>query len=307
MIYVPRGLMRQITEPLPRLPSSDFEEFQTASAQNVLPGNGIKVAILDTGIDPNHTALQPSIEKTKDFTGSLRGVFDESAHGTLVAGVVAAHRQAAGSAGVAPGARLFIGKVLRNHNGGGDVEHLLKGIRWAIDQQVQIINISLGSQEELPEVKNAFQEAGRKNVFVICAAGNRGSQGLDYPAQYDNCVAVGAIDGDGRRWEDGQDASAIGTELDIAAFGDSVMSTWPGGGYGRKSGTSLAAPFVSGVLALVLAMQRDQRVRRPIRTLPQLLTRLKQTAIDRVNDDEYVRLEIDRERFLNSLEPVSDN
>lgn len=301
IIYVPRGKMERVQS---RIASSFFvrrEGRRLETNQELITGKGIKVAILDTGIDTEHPALKPNIEKVEDFTGSPNGISDESAHGSLVAGVVAARRLDGEMEGVAPEARLYIGKVIRNHNGGGQSDDLIRGIRWAIKQGVQVINISLGCRNALANVRTELQEAKRLNIFVICAAGNHGRQGLDYPARYDECVAVGALDSLGGRWEDGEDSSAIGREMDVAAFGDRVISTWPGGGYGRKSGTSMAAPYVAGAVALALAKQRDQSVRAPIQTLTELLDRLARTAIDRVNSDEYVRREIDQGGFLNSI------
>lgn len=230
---------------------------------NKTTGKGIKVAVLDTGIDVEHPALKPNIKGRKNFTrGSVDDVSDEEGHGTMVAGIVAAHRSFAPVIGVAPDAELFIGKVLK-HAAGGVVGNLKRGIEWAVEKGVDIINISLGSDRKHDEISEEIIAANKAGIFVVCAAGNDGNDGLDFPAKHPECIAVGALNrllDD--RWDEGSGVgSAIGGELDIMALGEEVLSTFPfhqdKDGVSVKSGTSLAAPYITGVLALALAKLRN--------------------------------------------------
>lgn len=266
-------------------------------------GKGIKVAVLDTGIDDRHPALQQNIAAIQDFTSSTDGFMDAVGHGTHVAGIIAAQDKI----GVAPGVSIHVGKVMQ-HMDDGDPEDLVAGIKWAASQGVDIINLSLGSLDvPPPKVYDAISLVVSSSIFVICAAGNGGNRGLDFPARFGECIAVGALDSlEKHRWQgtaqEGQ--SAKGLELDIVARGESILSTIPGGQFGRLSGTSMAAPFVSGVIALTLAKQRSQSVNNPITTVQQLLERLRETSKDigpTGKDDEFGFGKIDQERLINSV------
>jgi subtilisin family serine protease len=247
-------------------------------------GTKIRVAVLDTGIDVKHPALEPNIKCRENFTGgSADDVCDEEGHGTMVAGIVAAHRSFGAVIGVAPDAELFIGKVLK-HAQGGAVGNLKLGIEWAVRKKAHIINISLGSARRLDLIRDEINAASNAGIFVVCAAGNDGDRGLDFPAKYPKCIAVGALTRLNGRWvENSRIGSAIGDELDIVALGHEVLSTFPFNkdprGVSVKSGTSLAAPYITGVLALALAKLRDHgsaKIKQP----GQLLEHLLRTAID---------------------------
>lgn len=303
MFYIPSHELRPVEIPLPEPPALDREGYDINALRQITKGRGVKIAVLDSGIDSEHLALRPSIETAANFTDSSLGFRDESGHGTHVAGVIAARQRPGGMVGVAPEARLYIGKVIKDPNEGSPPELLVDGIDWAISQGVHIINVSLGREEPNAKLEAALKRAKNAKIFVICAAGNRRDGGLDFPARYPNCVAVGAVDFVGKRWEDERPdvASAVGPELDIAAYGEDIISTLRGGGYGRMSGTSTAAPFVTGVIALALAKQRDQAVTAPVKTLEELLARLSQTAQDNFPGDQYIRREINPKRFFDSI------
>ena len=295
--------VEQITPDPPASPFANLKAINFPSIWEVTKGKGVKIAVLDTGVG-NHSALEPSINRkmSRNFTGSgaPNDVRDENKHGTLVAGVIAARR----NVGVAPDSELFIGKVMRRLSD-LKVAALLDAICWAIDRRVNLINLSLGiCQEPCQEIRTAIETAVSNGIFVICAAGNGGMKGVDCPAQYEECVAVGAIDLTGqRRWEgtasEGQ--SAVGDELDIVARGELIYSTLPDGNYGKVSGTSMAAPFVTGVIALALAKPLVQDVKSPIKTQKQLLEHLRLTARHMGSPKEFGFGEIDPEKLFNSV------
>lgn len=239
-------------------------------------GQGVNVAILDTGIDAEHPDLAGAIDEVRDFSGSRFGPADRQGHGTHVAGTVAARNNDVGVIGLAPRCRLLIGKVLGD-DGSGASSAVAAGIDWAADSGADILSLSLGSPEPSDDIYNAIRRAVAKGKFVICAAGNDGrDNSVNYPGRWLETVAVGAVDRDGvvTRF------SSRGPEVDIAAPGQDILSTYLGGGYARLSGTSMATPFVTGVVALMLAKHRLHGGQTPIRDQVQLLEHLRRTATD---------------------------
>ena len=239
-------------------------------------GEGIRVAVLDTGIDTTHPDLQTAIEATRDFTGSLAGVADRVGHGTHTAGTIGARQNNVGVVGVAPECRLLVGKVLGDDGSGSD-EQVAAGIDWACAVNADVLSLSLGSPTFSPAIAAAIARAVNQGRFVICAAGNNGRpDSVDYPAKLPDTVAVGAVDRHGRV----ASFSSQGDEVDICAPGEDVLSTYLNGTYAKLSGTSMATPFVTGVVALMLAKHRQQGGKSPIENGAQLIEHLHKTAID---------------------------
>jgi subtilisin family serine protease len=240
-------------------------------------GAGVRVAILDTGVDESHTDLAAAIDEARDFTGSRRGPADRNGHGTHVAGIVAARQNDHGVIGVAPQSRLLVGKVLGD-DGIGSFAAVAAGIDWACDAGAAVISMSLGSSQPDARTRKAIERAAAKGVFVVTAAGNAGRpNSVNYPARWRETVAVAAIDRNGRLSR----FSSRGPQIDIAAPGQDVLSTFRDGGYAKLSGTSMAAPFVAGVIALLVALHRGAAdARTPLRTIGDLREHLRRTARD---------------------------
>lgn len=212
-------------------------------------GEGAKVAILDTGVDPDHPDLADAIVDSKDFTGD--GIEDANGHGTHCAGVVGARLNGVGFVGVAPKSELLIGKVLAN-NGSGAYAWISEGVYWAVESGVHIISMSLGGRGSDPELYKAIQYALFNGVNVICAAGNEGSlftNSIGYPGRYGGVITVASHDYNGNP----SGFSSRGGEVDVMAPGSNIWSTYKDGGYAELSGTSMATPFVAGLAALVMA------------------------------------------------------
>lgn len=218
-------------------------------------GQGIRVAVLDTGIDFKHRDLSNATVAARDFTGSSAGITDQNGHGTHVAGIIGARNAYGQIVGIAPEVQLLVGKVL-GKDGGGTLEAMTSGIAWAIEQGADIINISSCSTQHYDRLRKSTEEAEKAGVFVICAAGNNGpaADTIGYPARYDSVIAVGATDSNNAVLS----SSARGSALDIAAPGYDICSTWLGNTYASMSGTSMATPFVSGIVALMLAKHRNR-------------------------------------------------
>jgi len=210
-------------------------------------GAGVKVAVVDTGIDLDHPDLMANIKGQVNCINPSKTGDDDNGHGTHVAGIVAAIDNDIGVIGVAPQAELYAVKVL-SRRGSGFVSDIIEGITWCINNGMDIINMSLGTDTDIQSLHDACDEAAAAGLLLVAAAGNDGGA-VDYPGAYDSVIAVAATDSSDNRasW------SSFGIEMDIAAPGVEIYSTWKGGGYATASGTSMAAPHVAGTLALNLS------------------------------------------------------
>lgn len=217
-------------------------------------GRGIKVAVLDTGCQIDHPDLEGQVLAARDFTGSRFGAADRQGHGTHCAGIIAAIDNQRGVVGVAPEASLIVAKVLGDDGSGGG-DSVAAGILWALSKGSDIFSMSLGSPEPSAEIRAALEQVVAAGKFVICAAGNDGRpNSVGYPAAWDDlAVCVGAIDSDGKL----ANYSSLGRQVDCAAPGTNVTSTFPGGRYVSMDGTSMATPFVAGAVALLLSACRQ--------------------------------------------------
>ncbi len=235
-------------------------------------GEGVKVAVLDTGVAAQHPDLVDAIADTRDFTGSSSGTADVVGHGTCVSGIIGARDNHCGVVGVAPRSKIIVGKII-DDSGVGQPSFLANSLRWAVQSGAEVICMSLGCGFDFPEVKNAIAEAS-KHAYLIAAAGNEGPDlnTVTYPARYPEVLAVGAID---RRREIAK-FSSRGEQVDIVAPGDSILTTYPQRGMARMTGTSMAAPLVAGIVALIVSVKSGNR----IGSHDELLGLLRATAID---------------------------
>jgi thermitase len=221
-------------------------------------GANVKIAILDTGIYesgssnangmPGHSDLNGKVVARRNFTGSVKGSDDWHGHGTHVAGIAAAHtNNGVGIAGAAPAAQLINAKVL-DDNGAGTSSNIASGIMWAADNGAKVINMSLGGVGACSATyQNAIDYAIARNVIIVASAGNNGNQELTQPASCRNVISVANTDGNDQRAA----TSTYGSWVKIAAPGEVIYSTGYTGNYVYKSGTSMAAPLVAGIAALV--------------------------------------------------------
>lgn len=252
-------------------------------AQTCGTGSGVKVAVLDTGIDPDHPLLAGKIADggwnaladSPDVADIGNGKDDDDdvlvdemvGHGTHVAGIIAT---------VAPGATILPVKVL-NSDGVGDAFFIAAGIHYAVDQRAQVINLSLGSTYDSRVIAEAVAEAAEAGVVVVAAAGNGGTnRPIEFPAANTGVIAVAATDQNDLKTS----FSNYGEQIDLAAPGADILSALPGGDVGTWSGTSMAAPFVAATAALVAEAH-------PSWSSPQITRRLSRTSadLDAVNPD----------------------
>ncbi|WP_245933384.1 S8 family peptidase [Arthrobacter livingstonensis] len=257
-------------------------------AWDISQGEGVKVAVIDSGIDASHIDLKGAIAGGADMSGSgnskgTKGVGAEPEHGTLVATMLAGrgHADASASAkkgataspapkvgagpdgviGVAPKAELLSVSVWLgsdNPSGKNIDDQIPAAVKWSVDHGAKVINMSLGSSSTAwPQSwDDAFAYAEAKDVVIVAAAGNRktGSEQVGAPATIPGVLAVGGLDKDGTA---SVDSSSQGISIGVSAPAEDLAGGLPGGGYARWSGTSGAAPIVSGVAALIRAKYPD--------------------------------------------------
>ncbi|MCU0262051.1 MAG: S8 family serine peptidase [Candidatus Nanopelagicales bacterium] len=218
-------------------------------AWGVTRGAGITVAVLDSGVDRTHPDLADRLLPTTDLVQDGQSG-DPFGHGTRVAGVIAGVMDGAGIAGVASDVRILPIRVLAA-DGEGDQNRTARAIRAAVAAGAQVINLSLSSQTESPAQAEAIRYALDEGVTVVAAAGNRRQEGSPtvYPAAYPGVLGVSSV-GRGLR---ASTFASRGDLIDLVAPGEGVITTQPGGGWGRDDGTSIAAAFVSAATALVRA------------------------------------------------------
>ena len=254
-------------------------------------GKGIIVAVGDTGVDRNHEDLKSNIWKnTKEiadngkdddgngyiddvygwnFVNNNNNTLDVNGHGTHVSGTIAGVKNSFGITGIAYDAKIMPVKVLGD-DGYGEDSGVAQGIRYAVNNGANVINLSLGGDESNSDIESAVQYAASKGVIVVMAAGNESDSQPHYPGIYakKSGLVIGAVD----KYQEmvyfsnkaGSDTLAY-----ITAPGVDVYSTLPSNDYGSKDGTSMATPHVTGVIALMLSAKKgltDTQVRQIVTT-----------------------------------------
>lgn len=214
-------------------------------------GEGIKIAVIDTGISKKHPDLNVAGGVNLINSSNIRKWDDDNGHGTHVAGIIGACNNSIGVVGVAYDSELYAVKVL-DSTGNGQISDVIEGIEWAVENDMDIISMSIGTTAYSEALEDACDFAYDSGVLVIAAAGNSGdgnssTNNVEYPAKFDSVIAVGAVDSNNLlpSW------SSDGEEVELAAPGVNIYSTYIGDSYVYSSGTSMAAPFVSGVAALI--------------------------------------------------------
>lgn len=278
--------------------------FKLPDAWKHTKGEGVRIAILDSGCDLDHPDLKNNLLPGKNFINPKKPPQDDNQHGTHVAGIIAAEHNDIGMVGVAPKAKIIPIKVL-DKNGNGSLSSVAEGIRFALSAKADIISMSLGSPRKLQQVRKAIQLAARHGVPTFVAAGNAGkTKDVFFPAAYPETIAVGSID-------ENFDRSAFsntGENLDFMAPGGKIFSTVPDDWYAILSGTSMACPFAVGVAALVLSYARKHKVNIRLKTVEDYRNIFRANVIP-INNKQYAGKKffqgfgiIDPRRFMEWIE-----
>jgi len=229
-------------------------------------GSGVQIAVLDTGADLEHPDLADRILGGVDLVNDDSQPLDDNGHGSGVAGILAATENGEGLVGTAPRVGLWVVKMLR-YDEQGSISDLVRGIEWAIDHGADIINMSLGTDEDNPALRDAVRAAHDRGILMTAAVGNTGDRVL-YPAAYPEVIAVASTDREDRRaWFSNQ-----GPEVELAAPGTELVTTGQEGDYQVQNGTSFSVPYVTGTAALVMSAG--------VRSPTDVRRRLRQSAED---------------------------
>lgn len=235
-----------------------WNQVNLAAGQAITRGAGVTVAVLDTGVEtghpdlsdkllPGYNVLAPGTTPQDAADGQVNSVVG---HGTMVSGVIAR---------IAPEAKILPVRVL-NADGVGTTLGVLQGMQWAIEHGARVINLSLGSEDSSPFLKQAIDAARQGGVVVVAAAGNTGASKVDFPAKENSVVCITAVTPENQR----ASFANYGPHVDLVAPGTGIRSTFGAKGYASWSGTSFAAPFVAGAAALVCSVNPGMRPDRVI-------------------------------------------
>lgn len=215
-------------------------------------GEGVVVAVVDTGCDLDHPDIRNNIIKGKNFIEINKDPIDDNGHGTHVSSTIAAENNGIGMVGVAPKTKIIPVKSL-DKNGNGNVESIVNGIIWSVDNGADIITMSLGSPKPSKDLENAINYAVKSKVAIFCAAGNSGENvDILYPAKYEGTMSIGAIDKNLCR----TNFTCSGETLDFLAPGHNIFGCVPDNSYAMMSGTSMSNPFAVGCASLLLSFLR---------------------------------------------------
>ncbi len=259
-------------------------------------GEGVVIAILDTGVDYTHPEfvgrVSPGYNVFSDEI-SFDAAFDDVGHGTHVAGIAAANLNSAKMVGIAPKSTILPVRVLTSE-GGTDYD-VARGILWAVDNGADIINMSLGGKGYSQALQDAINVAVVNNVVVVAAMGNTGKNEVLYPGGCTGVIAVGATNGR----QEVSSFSTKGSHISVSAPGENIYSSVPVemGSYDIYNGTSMATPHVTGAIALLLGEHSAEL------NYSQIKSRLEKTALDIGSygyDENSGYGIIDLVRFLNN-------
>lgn len=222
-----------------------LKKINVLSISSEVTGKGVKVAIMDSGIN-KHPDFGYNIKEGYNAINRDDPVFDDYGHGTLVSGVIVAQNNDFGIVGVAPDVELYPVKVL-DEFGEGEISDIVKGIDWCIENNIQVINMSFAIEEDNPLLHEYVKKAFDSGIIIVASGSNTYGGDVGYPASYEQVISVTAVD----KRLNISNSSPKG-KIDFSAPGVDVISTTNDGGYEEFTGTSIAAAYVTGIIALIL-------------------------------------------------------
>ncbi|HET7849702.1 MAG TPA: S8 family serine peptidase [Pseudolabrys sp.] len=238
----------------PAAPEGDAAQYELAKlhlpqAHGVAKGDGVLVAVIDSGIDAFHPELAGAIAAAFD---ALKSPFKPHSHGTAIAGLIAAHSRLMGAA---PGAHILAARAFDPAGDSAEATtfSILKSLDWAAENNARVINMSFAGPAD-PAIQRSLEAAYRKGIVLIAAAGNAGAKSPPlYPAAYPEVIAVSATTADDKLFE----ASNRGKYIAVAAPGADILVAAPDASYQVQSGTSFSAAEISGIAALIISHRPD--------------------------------------------------
>lgn len=258
-VHLPPFKVNKVVSSFSEVQQWGIRQLRVPEVWKETQGEGITVMVIDTGCT-NHTDLQGAIltDKCKTFVDG-EDIYDTgSGHSTHCAGIIGARQNDMGCVGVAPKCNIITVKVL-GKDGTGSQASVNAGLEYALIIKPDIVSMSLGSPNYDKTEENIIKKLYDLNIPVVAAAGNEGGKRsktntVNYPGKLEQVITVAATNEDGTI----ADYSSWGAEVDIAAPGSNIYSTYLRNSYANLSGTSMACPLISGVVALMLAKHRKQ-------------------------------------------------
>lgn len=253
----------------------ELTKFNIPSKWLASKGEGVKVAVIDTGCDLNHKDLKHNLMQGKNFVESNKDPIDRNGHGSHVAGTIAASKNGIGITGVSPKAKIIPVKAL-DDDGQGNIKNIVSAIEWSANIGVDFITMSLGSPNKSKQLENVIKYAHDKGCVIFCAAGNSGV-GVDimYPAKYDYTISIGSVDRNLER----TNFTCSGDTLDFLAPGHEIVGCVPNDQYAIMSGTSMSNPFAVGCACLAFSLYRKQNKCNELKTYIDYINLFKKNAI----------------------------
>ena len=227
-----------------------IRRIQAPKVWDQVSGEGIKVAVIDTGVDLSHPMLAPNLRKGINILHPNRPPNDDNGHGTHVAGTIAATGGKGKIIGVAPDAEIYPVKAF-DSKGKALLSDIGKAVEWCMQNNIRLLNMSYGTSNSNPTLEDIYTQAYRQGCILVAAAGNSGPEGgIGYPGKYPFTITVGAS----TETNEIASFSSQGPEVMIYAPGVNILSCWLHGGTKRIKGTSMATPHVTGTIALMLSL-----------------------------------------------------
>ena len=282
-----------------------LRQLNVPSTWSVTKGEGITAMVIDTG-HPVHPDIGDNAIKGKNCI-SGEPIEDENGHQLHCTGIINAKDNQTGMVGVAPEAKCISVKALAK-NGSGTYYGLAEALDYAIEMKPDVVSMSLGGPSPSPILHDRIKTLYEMNIPVVCAAGNSGDGGVNYPAAFDETIAVAAYD----RWGKIANFSSKGEKVEWAAPGVNIYSTFLNNGYASLSGTSMACPFITGVICLMLAKHKKQEAetgKNDCKTVAQIREHLLKYTKDKGEvgkDNSWGYGVIDVEKMIKDGEEVSE-
>ena len=230
-------------------------KFKVEQEWTKAQGEGVTVAVIDTGCDLDHPDLVDNLVDGYNFVSRNKSPIDKNGHGTHVAGTIAATNNKKGIVGVAPKAKIMPLKSLGT-DGTGSLRDICEAILYAADNGANIITMSLGTPASSLKMRQCINYAVDRGCVFFCAAGNSGKESeLMYPAKYTDTISIGSIS---NNFTISRFSCSKGSELDFLAPGEDVISCVPDDSYANMTGTSMANPFAAGCAALLLSYKKKK-------------------------------------------------
>jgi subtilisin family serine protease len=282
-----------------------LRQLNVPSTWSVTKGDGITAMVIDTG-HPVHPDIGDNAIKGKNCI-SGEPIEDENGHQLHCTGIINAKDNQTGMVGVAPEAKCISVKALAK-NGSGTYYGLAEALDYAIEMKPDVVSMSLGGPAPSSVLHDRIKTLYEMNIPVVCAAGNSGDGGVNYPAAFDETIAVAAYD----RWGKIANFSSKGEKVEWAAPGVNIYSTFLNNGYASLSGTSMACPFITGVICLMLAKHKKQEAetgKNDCKTVAQIREHLLKYTKDKGEvgkDNSWGYGVIDVEKMIKDGEEVSE-